>query len=95
MYVCNRFLITPHTQREQGIGKALGYARLGYVGVHVFIYVCGQKKIESYFSDRLTFSFAVGLLVLFSPETFSRLWLSKLRIFLFNVHLALFDRRMT
>ena len=25
-------------------------------GVHIYIYVCGQKKFESYFSDRLTFS---------------------------------------
>ena len=40
----NRFII-PHTQHEQG--KVMG------VGV---LYVGGPKKIESYFSDRLTFS---------------------------------------
>ena len=58
-----------------------------------------QKKIESYFSDRLTFSnihdrtsrriYRLALPLL-SPETLSSL--SKLRIFLFNVHLALFVR---
>ena len=73
------------------------------VGVHiVYIYVCGQKIFESYFSDRLTFSnihcrtsHQIYRLArpLLSPETLSSM--SKLRIFLFNVHLALFVRRMT
>ena len=25
-------------------------------GIHIYIYVCGRKKLESYFSDQLTFS---------------------------------------
>ena len=74
------------------------------VGVHIciyiYIYVCGPKKnFESYFSGRLTFSNIRGrtscpiyrlVLPLLFPETLSSL--SKLRIFLFNVHLALFVR---
>ena len=60
------------------------------------------KKIKSYFSDRLTFSNIRGrnslqiyrlTRPLLSPEMLSSL--SKLRIFLFNVHHALFVRRMT
>ena len=70
--------------------------------VYVYIHVCGQKKIESYFSNQLTFSNIRGktsrkisrlALPLLSPEKFSLL--SKLRIFLFNAHCALFLRRMT
>ena len=62
------------------------------------------KKFESYFSDRLTFSNIRGrisrriyrlALPLLSPETLSSLSKCKLRIFLFNAHLALFLRRMT
>ena len=58
-----------------------------------------DKKIELYFSDRLTFSNIRGrtsrqiyrlALPLLSPETLSLL--SKSRIFLYNVHLALFVR---
>ena len=42
-------VITLHTQRERG--KVID------VGVHIYIlYVCGPKKFELYFSDRLTFS---------------------------------------
>ena len=57
----------------------------------------GQKKFESYFSNRLTFSNIRGrtsdqiyrlALPLLSPETLSPL--SKSRIFLYNAHLALF-----
>ena len=86
-------VITPHSQRERG--KVIG------VGVHVyymFLYVClWPKNFESYFSDPLTFSNLRG-------RTSHRIWhssttvfsrnvvlLSKLRIFLSNVHLALFD----
>ena len=70
------------------------------VGVHIYIYVymfCGQKKIESHFSDRLTSSNICGTtsrriyrlaVPLLSPEMLSSL--SKLRFFLFNAHLALF-----
>ena len=59
------------------------------------------KIFESYFSDRLTFSNIRGrtsrrifrlALPLLSPETLSAF--SKLRIFLFNAHFALFLRRM-
>ena len=52
--------ITPHTQRERG--KVIDR------GVHIYIYicVCGRKKFESYFRDRLTFqTLTVGLLVEF------------------------------
>ena len=58
-----------------------------------------DKKIELYFSDRLTFSNIRGrtsrqiyrlALPLLSPEMLSLL--SKSRIFLYNVHLALFVR---
>ena len=65
-------------------------------GVHIYVgrYI---KKIESYFSDRLTFSNFHGrtslriyrlALPLRAPETFSSS--SKSRIFLYNAHLALF-----
>ena len=61
------------------------------------MYVCGQNKIESFFSDRLTFSNIRGrtsrrmyrlALHLLSPETLSSS--SKFKIFLCNVHVALF-----
>ena len=62
------------------------------------IYIClWTKKIESYFSDQLTFSNIRGrtfrqiyrlALPLISPETLSSS--SKSRIFLYNAHLALF-----
>ena len=60
------------------------------------------KKIESYFSNRLTISNICSRTSrrinrldqpLLSPETLSSL--SKSRIFLFNAHLALFLRMMT
>ena len=50
--------------------------------VYIYIYVCGQKKFESYFSDRLTFSNIRGrtsrqiyrlVLALLSLETLSSL----------------------
>ena len=44
-------LVTPHAQREWG--KVIGR------GVHIYIYIymsVVEKKIESYFRDRLTFS---------------------------------------
>ena len=74
------------------------------VGVHIYMYIIFVDKFffESYFSDRLTFSNIRGrtsrriyrlALPLLSPEKLSSL--SKLRIFLFNAHLALFARRMT
>ena len=76
------------------------------VGVHIYVYICvcvfvDKNFFNSYNSDRLTFSnvrcrtsrriYRLALPLL-SPETLSLL--SKLRIFLFNVHLALFVRRM-
>ena len=70
--------------------------------VLVLLYICGQKKIELYLSDRLAFSNISSrtshriyrlALPLHSPEMLSSL--SKLRIFLFNVHPALFVQRMT
>ena len=66
------------------------------------MYVCGQKKNLNHTLaiNRLsnirgrTFCQIYRLdLPLLSPETLS--WLSKLMIFLFNAHLALFLRRMT
>ena len=81
-------------------GKVIGIGVHIYIYVYICLYVCGQK-IESYFIDRLTFSNIRGrtshriyrlALPLLSPEMLSSL--SKLRIFLFNVHLALFLRRM-
>ena len=64
----------------------------------VYTYACGQKKIESHFSDRLTFSNIRGrtsrqIYRLALPLFFSMF--GKSRIFLFNAHLALFVRRMT
>ena len=61
-----------------------------------------EKKFESYFSDRLTFSnirsrtsrriYRLSL-PLCAPETLSSL--SKSRISIFNAHFTLFVRRMT
>ena len=61
-----------------------------------------EKKFESYFRDRLTFSnidsrtsrriYRLALL-LFAPETLSSL--SKSRISIFNAHLTLLVRKMT
>ena len=84
------FVITPHAQYERG----------EMIGVGVHIYICGEKK--SYLSIRLTFSNICGMtfcriyrlaLPLGTPEILSSS--SKSRIFLYNVHLALFVRRMT
>ena len=71
------------------------------VGVRICVFVV-QNIFESHFSNQLTFSNIRGrtsrqiyrlALSLLSPETLSSM--SKLRIFLFNVHLAPFVRRMT
>ena len=68
---------------------------------HILLCLWNKKMFESYFSDRLTFSNIRGrtscqiyslAIPLLSPETLSSL--SKLRILLFNAHLALFVRRM-
>ena len=71
-----------------------------WAGVHIYVYVCGQKKrlnrtldIDSPFQI-----FAVGLLIeiyrltlpLHAPETLSSS--SKSKIFLYNADLALFIR---
>ena len=71
------------------------------VHIYIYIYVCGQKKIESYFRDRLTFSninsrtsrriYRLALL-LRAPETLSSL--SKSRISIFYAHLTLLVRKM-
>ena len=71
------------------------------VSKYVFICLWTKKKFESYFSDWLTFSnlrsrtsrriYRLALLLL-TPEKLSSL--SKSRIFIFNVHLTLFDRSM-
>ena len=48
---CKIDLITPHAQHEQG--------KVVSVVVHIQVYIymfVDQKKFESYFSDRLTFS---------------------------------------
>ena len=71
------------------------------IGVGVNIYVCSwkEKKIESYFSDRLTISNICGrtsrriyrlALPLLSPDMLYSS--SNSRNFLYNVHLALFVR---
>ena len=73
------------------------------VGVHMYIHVfVDKKKFESYFSDDSPFKiFVVRFLVKFinrlalqllSPEMLPSL--SKSRISLFNVHLALFVQRI-
>ena len=83
-------IFTPHAQHERG--KVID------VGVHIitYRYICGP---ESYFSDRFTFSNIRGrtsrriyrlAVPLLSPEMLSSS--SKSRIFLYNVHLALFVR---
>ena len=73
-----------------------------YVYIAMYTYVFGDKKIESYFSDRLPFtniccgtSRQINRLVspLSTPETLSSL--SKSSMSLFNAHLALFIRRVT
>ena len=95
LYNCsllNMAIVTPHAQHERG--KVIA------VGVHIHI-ICIYVGTESYFSDRLTFSNIDDrtsrrirlALPLLSPEMLFSL--SKLRIFLFNVHLALFVLRMT
>ena len=90
-------IVTPHAQRERG--KVIGR------GVHIYIYIymsVVEKKFESYFRDRLTFSnvdsrtsrwiYRLALL-LRAPETLSSL--SKSRISIFNAHLTLLVRKMT
>ena len=89
-------LFTPHMHVRAG-GFVIG------AGVHIYmcLYVCGQKKIESHFSDRLTFSNISSrtsrriyrlALPLRAPETLSSL--SKSWISIFNAHLTLFVHRM-
>ena len=88
-------IITPHAQRERG--KVIDR------GVHIYIYMSVlEKKFESYFRDRLTFSnvdsrtsrriYRLALL-LRAPETLSSL--SKSRISIFNAHLTLLVHKMT
>ena len=51
LYGTVTFMLIAHVQRKRG--KVIG------VGVHyvcMCLYACEQKKFESYFSDRLTFS---------------------------------------
>ena len=50
----NRYVITPHAQRERG--KVIG--RGVHIYIYIYIYIClwSKKKFESYFRDRLTFS---------------------------------------
>ena len=83
-------IITLHAQSERG--KVIGLGVLMWT----------KKKIEPYFSDRLTFSNVHGMtshriyrlvLALLSLETLSSL--SKQKIFVFNAHLTLFVQRMT
>ena len=76
-------------------------ARFLMVTIILVIYVCGPKKKESYFSDRLTLSnirrrtsrriYKLSL-PLCAPETLSSL--SKSKISIFNAHLNLFVSRM-
>ena len=84
-------IVTPHAQREWG--KVIDR------GVHMSVV---EKKFESYFRDRLTFS-NVGsrtsrqiyrlALLLRTPEKLSSL--SKSRISIFNAYLTLLVRKMT
>ena len=85
-------IFTPHAQRERG--KVIDR------GVHIYVLV--EKKFESYFRDRLTFSNVESrtsrriyrlALLLRAPETLSSL--SKSRISIFNAHLTLLVRKMT
>ena len=87
-------LFTPHAHARAG-GYVIGAGV--HICIYIGIYVCGQKKIESYFSDRLALSnihcrtsrrmYRLDL-PLPSTETLSSS--SKSRIFLYNAHLALF-----
>ena len=65
------------------------------IGAGVHLYVCDQKKVEWHFSGRLTFSntcnFSSNLLTS-SPHSRNAFLVE---ITLFNVHHALFVRRMT
>ena len=90
-------IVTPHAQRERG--KVIGRG----VHIYIYIYMCVvEKKFESYFRDRLTFSnvdsrtsrriYRLALL-LRAPETLSSL--SKSRISIFNAHFTLLVRKMT
>ena len=84
-------LVTFHATRVKSLLPARASDQGKVIGVGVHIYICGhQKKFESYFSDRLTFSNIRGrtsrriyrlALPPLSPEMLSSL--SKLRIFLF------------
>ena len=90
--ICWEMVITPHAQRERG--KVIDR------GVHIYMSVV-EKKFESYFRDRLTFSnidsrtsrriYRLALL-LRAPETLSSL--SKSRISIFNAHLTLLVRKI-
>ena len=60
------------------------------VHIYIYIYVCGQKKFQSYFSDQLTFSnirsrtslrFYRLVLPLCAPEILSSLTKSRISIF--------------
>ena len=73
------------------------------INIYMYIYISVvEKKFESYFRDRLTFSnvdsrtsrriYRLALL-LRAPETLSSL--SKSRISIFNAHLTLLVRKMT
>ena len=88
-------IFIPHAHRKRG--KVIDR------GVHIYIYMfVVEKKFESYFRDRFTFSnidsrtssriYRLALL-LRAPETLSSL--SKSRISIFNAHLTLLVRKMT
>ena len=46
-----------------GYGQAASASRSYVISVGVHVYVCGQKKCESHFSDQLTFSNTCGRLL--------------------------------
>ena len=81
-------IFTPHVERER--------SKVIDVGVHMYICIClwTKKKVESYFSDRLTFSsihcrtarriYRLAL-PLRAPDTLS----SRVYLYMYNAHLVL------
>ena len=83
--------------------EAISHPYISFFSFTIYIYMSVvEKKFESYFRDRLTFSnvdsrtsrriYRLALL-LRAPEMLSSL--SKSRISIFNAHLTLFVRKMT
>ena len=55
VYFLQTIIITPHTQCKQG--KMIGVGvHIYIIYIYIYIYLWIKKKIESYFSNQLTFS---------------------------------------